>query len=454
MIMKRSLFFLLLFYAGLNVSKSFGQNYPTKWSLEECIEYALNHNIQLRQSRLSKSQAEAEYEQSRSALFPTLSASTNQNVSWRPFSEQTVSLSNGTFTSTSNEVSYNGSYGINANWTVWNGGINRQNIKKYALSGEIAEQNILSTSNDIQEQIVQYYVQIIYLDEAVNVNKNILESSKIQRDRAREMVDVGSLAKADLAQMEAQVSQDEYNVVNSEVQLASTKLQLKQLLQLVQLENFDIEIPNIDDSDVLSPLPSLSSVYNTSLTYRPEIEKAKLNHESSKLDLNIAKRGYYPTVSLMAGIGTSNNSVSDDAIFNQLKNNLNNTIGLSVSVPIFDGKQNHTNVVKAQLAEENSQLELLNAEQELYSKIETYWLNAKNAQQQYIYAKSNLTSNEASYELLDAQFDVGLKNIAELLTGKNNLIQAKQQVLQSKYTALLNLSLLRFYQGYGMELKN
>ena len=450
MIAKRTFLFMLSCVFMTHVC--FSQEFPSKWSLDDCINYALSHNIQLRQSHLTRSQIEAEYESSRASLLPTVSASTNQNVSWRPFSEQTVSLSNGTFTSTSSEVSYNGSYGINANWTVWNGGINQQNIKKTRLSVEIAEQNTLETANTIQEQIVQYYVQIIYLDEAVNVNKSILESSKIQRDRAAEMVEIGSLAKADLAQMEAQVSQDEYNVVNAEVQLRSTKLQLKQLLQLVQLEEFDIVIPEIDDSNVLSPLPPLSTVYSAALATRPEIESAQLNIESSKLDLDIAKRGYYPTISLMAGIGSSNNSVSDDAIFKQLKNNMNNTLGLSISVPIFDGKQNRTNVIKAQLAQENSLLELENAEQELYAKIETSWLNAKNAQQQYIYAKSNLKSNEASYELLDAQFNVGLKNIAELLTGKNNLIQAKQQVLQSKYTALLNLALIRFYQGERMYL--
>ena len=133
---------------------------------------------------------------------------------------------------------------------------------------------------------------------------------------------------------------------------------------------------------------------------------------------------------------------------------MNNSIGLSVSVPIFDGKQNKTNVVKAKLGEQSSILALENAEKELYADIEGYWLNAKNAQEQYIYAKSNLKSQEASYELLDAQFNVGLKNIAELITGKNNLIQAKQNLLQAKYTALLNIALLRFYEGFKMELYN
>ncbi len=424
----------------------------SEWTLQNCIDYALSHNIQLQKSQLSKLQADADYEQSRAGLWPTLSASTNQNVSWRPFSESTVNLSGGTFTTSSREVSYNGSYGINANWQVWNGGINRQNVKRAKLNTKIAEESITQTANTIQEQIIQYYVQILYQEEAVKVNKEILESSQVQRDRAKVMVDVGSLAKADLAQMEAQVSQDEYNVVNSEVTLSNTKLQLKQLLELVMLEDFNVAVPVIDDNKVLSPLPSKQEVYQHARSHRPEISEAELNIESSKIDLNIAKRGYYPTISLTAGVGSSNSSASDDAIFRQLKNNMNNTLGLSVSVPIFDGKQNRTNVTKAKLAQQSSELDLQHAEQELYSQIETYWLNAKNAQQQYVYSKSNLSSQEASWELLDAQFSVGLKNIAELLTGKNNLIQARQSLLQAKYTALLNIALLRFYEGYKLEL--
>lgn len=447
---KKSVIASGIFLTSILPSQS--QNYPTRWSLQDCIDYALTHNIQLNQNRLSVSQSQADLEQSKAGLFPTVSASTNQNVSWRPFSEQTVNLSNGTFTTSSNEVSYNGSYGINANWTVWNGGINRQNIKRNKLTTEIAEQTVLETSNSIQEQIAQYYVQILYQEEAVDVNKEIRDGSKIQRDRAKEMVEIGSLAKADLAQMDAQLSQDEYNVVNSEVALAQTKLQLKQLLELVQIEDFNIIVPTISDSKVLEPLPDKGDVYRAAHGLRPEIESAELGIKSSELDLDIAKRGYYPTISLIAGIGTSNSSASDDAFFKQIKKNLNNSIGLSVSVPIFDGKQNKTNIAKARLSLESSSLSLQNAEQELYSKIETYWLNAHNAQHQYIYAKSNLESNEASYELLNAQFEVGLKNIAELITGKNSLIQAKQQLLQSKYTALLNIALLKFYEGIEISL--
>ena len=224
------------------------------------------------------------------------------------------------------------------------------------------------------------------------------------------------------------------------------------MLELVQIDNFEIEFPVISDSKVLEPLPDKDDVYRSAHDFRPEIESAELGIKSSEIDLNIAKRGYYPTVNLIAGIGTSNSSASDDAFFKQVKSNLNNSLGLTISVPIFDGKQNKTNIAKARLSLESSSLSLQNAEQELYSTIETYWLNAHNAQHQYIYAKSNVESNEASYELLNAQFEVGLKNIAELITGKNSLIQAKQQLLQSKYTALLNIALLRFYEGKDLDL--
>ena len=170
------------------------------------------------------------------------------------------------------------------------------------------------------------------------------------------------------------------------------------------------------------------------------------------LDIDIAKRGYYPTLSMSAGIGSSNSSGNNDAFFEQLKRNMNNTLGLTIAVPIFDNRQNKTNVEKAKLSRQNYELQLLDAEKTLYQQIETYWLNAHNAQQQYLYAKTNVESMQESYHLLSEQFALGLKNIVELNTSKNNLLQAEQQLLQSKYTTLLNLALLRLYQGESIRL--
>ena len=423
-----------------------------KWSLQECLDYALANNLQLKQNVITMLTNEQSERQAKAALLPSLSASTNQNGSWRPFSESFVNLSGGTMTTTSNEFNYNGSYGLNANWTVWNGGRNVKNVEKSKLTTAISELAAERTANSIQEQIAQYFVQILYQKEAVEVHKQVLEAAKIQRDRAQTMVEVGSLAKVDLKQLEAQVSQDEYNVVNARTQLENYKLQLKKILELYGVSEFDVVTPLVNDDDVLTPIPMVDDVFAAAREQRPEIKSGKLNLESAGLDIDIAKRGYYPTLSMSAGIGSSNSSGNNDAFFEQLKRNMNNTLGLTISVPIFDNRQNKTNVEKAKLSRQNYELQLLDAEKTLYQQIETYWLNAHNAQQQYLYAKTNVESMQESYHLLSEQFALGLKNIVELNTSKNNLLQAEQQLLQSKYTTLLNLALLRFYQGESIRL--
>lgn len=423
-----------------------------KWTLDECIAYALENNIQLKQNRITNEQNKIDILQSKAQLFPSLSFSTNQNASYRPYSQSTINLTNGSMTSSQSLVTYNGSYGLNANWTVWNGGRNSKNIKKNEYTAEISNLQTEQTANTIQEQIAQIYVQILYQTEAVDVCEEILKASRMQRDRAKEMVEIGSLAKADLAQLEAQTNQDEYNLVNAQSILANYKLQLKQILEIVETDDFDIAIPQINDNSVLTTVPAKNEVYASAVTSRPEIQSGKLNIEAQELSIDIAKRGYYPTVSLTAGIGTNHGSGTDIAFGSQIKKNWSNSIGLTVSVPIFDNRQNRTNIQKAKLTKQSSELDLQNAQKELYSSIEGYWLNATTSQQQYIYAKSNVESMQESYNLVSEQFRLGLKNIVELTTGKNNLLQAEQQMLQSKYTTLLNLAMLRFYQGNGVTL--
>lgn len=412
----------------------------------------MQHNIQLKQKEISVEQGDADVMASEGALFPSLQFATNQNGSWRPWSESFVDLTNGTMTTTSSDLNYNGTYGLAAQWTVWNGGRNRKNLERSKLSREQALYDTQATALSLQEQIVQYYVQILYQTEAVRVNEQILESSKVQRDRGKEMYEVGSMSRADLAQLEAQVSQDDYNVANAITQLAEYKLQLKQILEIVDNDQFDVAIPSIDDAGVMALLPTKEDVYRAALGSRPEVMYSKAGIEGADIDIDIAKRGYYPTVSLSAGINTSNTSGIGESFAQQLKKNLNNSLGLTISVPIFDNRQNKTNVIKAKLSRRNSELELASTQKTLYSSIERFWLNALNAQKQYAAAKANVSSMHESYALVDEQFKVGLKDIVDLITGKNNLIQAEQQLLQSKYTAVLNTVLLRFYAGQPITL--
>lgn len=433
----------------LSGSMAWGQKV---WTLQECLDYALANNIQLQQKRITAASDHEDVLQSKAALFPSVSFSTNQNASWRPFAETTINLAGGTMTTNSNTVSYNGSYGINANWTVWNGNRNTNTIKQNKLTEKIAELGVEQQANTIQEQIAQLYVQILYETEAVNVCREIIKSSMMQRDRAKTMVEVGSLARVDLVQLEAQVSQDEYSLVSAQSQLANYKLQLKQLLEIHDDETFDIAIPEVSDAQVLAMIPNEQAVYNAALESRPEIQSGKLNIESSEIAIHSARSGYKPTVSLTAGIGSSNSSGQDTDFFKQVKTNMNNSLGLSVSIPIVDNHQTRTNIRKAKYALQTSELNLQEQQKQLYSTIENYWLNATTSQQQFISARNNVKSMQESYDLVSEQFNLGLKNIVELTTGKNNLLQAEQQLLQTKYTALLNAAMLNFYAGEHIKL--
>lgn len=421
------------------------------WTLQECLDYALANNIQLQQKRITAASDHEDVLQSQAALFPSVSFSTNQNASWRPFAETTINLSGGTMTTNRNSVSYNGSYGINANWTVWNGNRNINTIKQNKLTEKMAELGIEQQANSIQEQIAQLYVQILYETEAVKVCREIIKSSMMQRDRAKTMVEVGHLARVDLVQLEAQVSQDQYSLVQAQSQLANYKLQLKQLLEIHDDEAFEIAVPEVTDAQVLSVLPNEQAVYNAALESRPEIQSSKLSIESSEIAIQTARAGYKPTVSMTAGIGSNNSSGQHTDFFKQVKTNMNNSLGLSVSVPILDNHQARTNIRKAKYALQTSELNLQEQQKQLYSTIENYWLNATTSQQQFISARNNVKSMQESYDLVSEQFNLGLKNIVELTTGKNNLLQAEQQLLQTKYTALLNSAMLNFYAGESIK---
>ena len=412
-----------------------------KWTLDECINYAMENNVSMKLAKLQKQSAQEDVEQSKAALFPTLTASTNQGVGYSPWDNTKA-----------DKAYYNGSYNVNAQWTVWNGGQNTNAVKLDKLT---AEQTVLSaneTGNSIQEQITKLYIQILYLTEAIEVNRQSLETSKKNEERGQQMVEVGKMSKADLAQLTAQRASSEYNIVESETQLARYKMQLKQVLELKDEKEFDIAIPSTTDQQALADIPSLNSVYEDALTHRPEIKNAKLDIEASNLQLKIAKAGKLPTVTLNGGVSTSTSSLSSLAWGTQMKNGFGVTASVGVSVPIFDGRRAKTSINKAILAQEQAQVRYNNEQIDLYATIEGYWLDAVNNQQKFRSAKASVDSEQASYDLLQEQFNLGLKNIVELMTGKDKLLKAQQSMLQSKYTTILNQQLLRFYQGETMNI--
>jgi len=425
----------------LALMTSLGVSAQKQWTLDDCINYAMQHNIDLQQVRLTQKSATEDVKQSKAALLPTLSASTNQSVNYDPWDEFST-----------DKVSYNGTYTINAQWTVWNGGQNTNQLKLNKLREKDSNLTVLESSNSVQEAIAKLYVQILYQKEAIEVNRQSLETSKKNEERGQQMVEVGQMSKADLAQLTAQRASSEYNVVEAETQLSNYKLQLKRLLELTGVMEFDIASTAASDNQALTEVPALQEVYETALLQRPEIQSAQLGIESSKLQLKIAKAGWMPSVNMTGNVGTSTFTSSSNSWGKQMKTNFGTSAGVGITLPLFDGRKTKTNVQKALIAQEQAQLTLKNEQDNLFETIEGYWLNAINNQQKFRSAVASVDSEQESYDLLQEQFNLGMKNIVELLAGKDKLLQAQQNKLQSKYLTILNLQLLKFYEGETMKL--
>ena len=418
-----------------------------QWTLKDCISHAMQHNISLQKQRIAVKSAEEEMLHSKAELLPSVSASTSQNVNYRPWPETGAArVANGSVQSSVDKVFYNGTYVINAQWTLWNGNRNRNTIALNQLQMNKAEAEAMVSAATIQERIAQLYVQILYSAEAINVSKQALETSARNEERGKEMLNVGKMSKADLAQLTAQRAQEEYNVLSAQSTLADFKRQLKQLLQITDSAPFEVAVPATTDDMALQSIPSVSEVYAQAISWRPELKAAQLAINGAETSIKVAKAQNLPTLSLGASMGTNTTSMSNNAWGTQIKTNFDMGAGLTLSIPLFDNRNKRTAVNRAQFERQSSMLDLQDKQTALYSNIEECWLQATNNQNKYKAAKVSVESAQQSYDLLNEQFNLGLKNIIELMTGKNNLVTAQQNELQSKYMAILNIHLLNFYK--------
>lgn len=446
---QRTLCFITILAAA---SGLYAQEASKQWSLQDCINYALEKNIKLQQDKIALEESDVDVKTAKASLFPSLSFNTGHNVINRPYQQNSSTVSGTEIISSDNKTTYNGNYSLSAQWTLWNGGRRLNNIKQQKTARDIASLSVTETEKMLQEEITKLFVQILYADESVKINKSTLETSEANFKRGEELFKEGSISKADLAQLESQVGNDKYQLVTSESTLRNYKLQLKQLLELDGTDEMTLALPTLSDEQVMKVLPSQADVYQTALTTRPEIQSGQLSIDNAKLGIKTAKAGYMPTISLSASSSSTTNSASTNNWAQQMKYGWNNMIGVSLSIPIFDNRQNKSNVQKAKLQYSNSQLNLATKQKELYSTVETLWLDALNAQQQYAAADTKLKSSQTSYDMVSEQFTLGMKNTVELLTEKNNLQSAQQQRLQAKYMAVLDRALLDFYAGNKIEL--
>jgi outer membrane protein len=403
-----------------------------EWSLQDCLLYALEHNIQLKKSRVDRLLGEEDTYLAKAQLFPSLSASVSQNVVNTP--------------SAATSTVYSGNYNLNANWTLFDGNRRANSIRQQELQDQINELSVEQNEREIQIALVQTYMQLLYAYEAIRINENTVEVSKAQRDRAEELMKAGSISRVSFAQMESQYSTDKYQLVVAQKNLDNYKLQLKQLLELDITEEIALAIPELSVDDVMTPLPPKEVIYATALAVMPEVRSSELSIHIAELETKKAAAAYYPSLSLNAGLGTGNGSGSSFTLGDQLWNRFNESVGLTLSIPIFTNRSNKTAVNKARYSLTNNRLELLNTQKALLRSVEGVYLDASSAQNQYTASVERLRYIAESYRLTEEQFFLGMKNTLELLTEKNNMLNAQQEELQSKYMAILSIQLLNVYQ--------
>ena len=405
------------------------------WTLDECLRYALENNIQLRQSRNDYLSGLEDTKEAKAAMLPSLMASTTQGFTNYPS------------TNVTDRNTYTGTYGLNAGLTLYEGGRLRTTVQQQQLQNRIDELSVAESENDIRIAIVQAYLQALYAAEAVEVASNTAEVSRAQRDRAEELWKAGSISRVDFAQLESQLASDRYQVTMARTSLDNYRLQLKQLLELDITEEMNLAAPAIQESEVLSTLPAKAAIYATALEAMPEIKRGELAIESAELGIRQAQAGFYPSVSLTAGIGTGHMSNGGYESGSQIWNRFNENVGLTLSIPIFSNRKNRTAVNKARLEAENSRLTWQDLQKTLLREVESAYLDAVSAQSQYLAATEKERYARESFDLTQEQFNLGVKNTVELITAQNEWASARQEVLQAKYMALLNIELLNIYQG-------
>ncbi len=426
---------ILFCTALLGLRSAAAQEAPKPWTLQECLDYAYENNIQVRQSRNTHLSGIEDTKQAKAALFPSLTASTTQNYTNYPSSE------------VADNNSYTGTYGITAGMTIFEGGKLRTAVKRQKVQNQMDALSVEESVNDIRIAIVQAYMQCLYAADAVRINRSTAEASKAQRDRAEEMLRAGSISRVDFAQFQSQYSSDEYQVVVAGSTLDNYKLQLKQLLELDIMEEMNPAVPGVKEENVLKALPPKNEVYETALKVMPQIRRGELGIEAAKLEEKSARAGFFPSISLSASVGTGHMSNNDFESGSQIWNRFNENVGLTLNIPIFSNRKNRTAVNKAKIALNDSYLEWTSLQKELLRNVESAYLDAVSAQAQYLSAREKEKYARESYELTSEQFRVGVKNTVELITAQNEYSAAQQQVLQAKYLTLLSIELLNIYQG-------
>ncbi len=408
------------------------------WTYAECVDYAREHNISLQKSMLSERNAEYDLEEAKAQWQPSLDFATTHGYANYPWADD-------------RNNTYSSSYGLNAGWTVWNGGQRENSIRQSRLKLRIDRLNTADLMRTLETDLLQVYINLLYARESIAIYEEALKVSEAQAERALQLSESGKISRVDYAQLASQCEQDRYSLVNARSTYDTRRMELKKLLELGLDADIEPAAVEWEAAQVLADLPPMDESYQMALDTDLRLRGIEIEKESARLDVAIAKAGRMPQISLNAGLGTGYNTPGN-AFGTSMKKSWNQSLGLTVSIPLFDNKKTKTAVARAKVSELDNRLDMDNRLTEIAQTVENWYIDTRSSQSRFKAAQASVESSELSARLTDERFKLGYVNTVELMTAHNDLIQARHTLLQAKYMAMLGKKMIDFYRDASVTL--
>ncbi|MBR3658645.1 MAG: TolC family protein [Bacteroidaceae bacterium] len=416
------------------------------WTLDRCIDYALENNIQIRQSDIAAQTRDVDLNSARSNRLPGVSASASQSWSFG----RSLTIDN-TYANTNTAST---SFSIGTDMTLFAGGRISGNIQNARLGLDAAMADLERIKDDVRVQVAQAFIQIVYNRSILDVAQGQVTIDSMQVERLTALAAIGKASSAEVASQKATLAQSQLSVTQAQNNLNMSILTLTQLLELPSPEGFDVIQPDADDIEFSIP-DSPEQIYAQALDIKPAVKSEEIRLQQAANSIDIAKGGYYPTLSLSAGAGTgyytSSNRTSDN-FGSQMKNNFGPHVGLNLSIPIFSRNSNRNSVRSAQLSMMNQEMQLDNVKKQLYKEIQQAYYNTVSSKSRYESSQEVEVSAQESFQLVQAKYEGGKASITEFNESKNRLVTAQADVIKYRYEYLFNTALLEFYRNSSFEL--
>ena len=419
---------------------------PLQWTLRQCTEYAISHNLQIKQKDNLCRQRELQLSTARNKRLPDLSGTVSESFSFG----RGLTMDN-TYTNRSTSST---SFSLSTSVPLFTGFQIPNTIKLNQLNLEAATQDLEKAKNDIRMQVAKAYVQILYNMEIADVAVRQIEIDSMQVVRLERFLENGKASGADVSQQKATLAQSQLTATQADNNLHLSLLTLTQLLELPTPEGFSVVRPDLTNQNILNIPNDPNIIYQEALLIKPEVRAEQLRLNASEKSIKVAQAALYPTLSFSGGLQTNYYKVSGmpaDNFSSQLKNNFSQYIGLNLKIPIFNRFSTRNSIRSAHIDRENQQLQLDNVKKSLYKEIQQVYFNAVAAQAKYESSEVARQSSEDAFKLMQAKYENGKANITEFNEAKNRYLKAESDLVQARYEYLYQNSLLDFYRGKDLD---